>query len=105
MGMTKALMEKTAQAFARNNPNSLTTVAVVRYGNVLYSRGSVVPLFVEQIKSGRPLTITDPRMTRFLMSLDEAVDLVDYAMANPAPGDRSVRKAAACQAKDRPLPT
>ncbi len=105
MGMTKALMEKTAQAFARNNPNSLTTVAVVRYGNVLYSRGSVVPLFVEQIKSGRPLTITDPRMTRFLMSLDEAVDLVEYAMANSAPGDLFVRKAPACTVKDLAIAT
>jgi UDP-N-acetylglucosamine 4,6-dehydratase/5-epimerase len=103
MGMTKALMEKTAQAFARNNPSSATTVAVVRYGNVLYSRGSVVPLFVEQIKSGRPLTITDPRMTRFLMSLDEAVDLVEYALANAAPGDLFVRKAPACTVKDLAL--
>src|SRR3989475_10409708 len=69
MGMTKALMEKTAQAFARNNPASSTTVSIVRYGNVLYSRGSVVPLFVDQIKAGQPLTLTDPKMTRFLMSL------------------------------------
>ena len=79
MGMSKALMEKTAQAFARNNPESDTTVSVTRYGNVMYSRGSVIPLFVEQIAGGQPLTVTDPRMTRFLMSLAESVDLVEYA--------------------------
>src|SRR5437660_2721237 len=76
MGMTKALMEKTAQAFARNNPQSRTTVSVVRYGNVVYSRGSVVPLFVEQIKAGKPLTVTDRNMTRFLMTLEHSVALV-----------------------------
>src|SRR5260370_37193875 len=99
MGMTKALMEKTAQAFARNNPNSLTTVAVVRYGNALYSRGSVVPLFVEQITSGRPLTITGPRMSRRLMSLDEAGDLVEDAMRKSATGDPFVREATAITVK------
>src|SRR5712691_5097702 len=87
MGMTKALMEKTAQAFARNNPSSSTTVSIIRYGNVLYSRGSVVPLFVQQIKSGQPMTITDPKMTRFLLSLAESVELVEYAFANAHPGD------------------
>src|SRR6266480_3382322 len=87
MGMTKALMEKTAQAFARNNPGSATTVSIVRYGNVLYSRGSVVPLFVEQIKAGRPLTVTDPQMTRFLMSLSQSVELVEYAFTNARRGD------------------
>ncbi len=70
MGMSKALMEKVAQAFARNNPDSPTTVSITRYGNVMYSRGSVIPLFVEQLRAGRPLTITDPTMTRFLMSLE-----------------------------------
>jgi UDP-glucose 4-epimerase len=100
MGMTKALMEKTAQAFARNNPASSTTVSIVRYGNVLYSRGSVVPLFVEQIKAGRPLTVTDPKMTRFLMSLSESVDLVEYAFANARSGDLFVRKAPACTVQD-----
>src|SRR6202042_3492203 len=79
MGMTKALMEKTAQAFARNNPGSKTVVSIVRYGNVMYSRGSVIPLFVQQIMSNRPLTLTDPTMTRFLMSLAQSVDLVEYA--------------------------
>jgi UDP-glucose 4-epimerase len=103
MGMTKALMEKTVQAFARNNPDSPTTVSIVRYGNVLYSRGSVIPLFVEQIRAGRSLTITDPRMTRFLMSLDESVELVEYALTNAAPGDLFVRKAPACTVHDLAL--
>ena len=100
MGMTKALMEKTAQAFARNNPGSATTVAIVRYGNVLYSRGSVIPLFIEQLRAGQPLTITDPRMTRFLMSLADSIDLVEYAFANAASGDIFVRKAPASTVHD-----
>jgi UDP-N-acetylglucosamine 4,6-dehydratase len=95
MGMTKALMEKTGQAFARNNPESRTTVSVVRYGNVLHSRGSVVPLFLEQLASERPMTITDPCMTRFLMSLSQSVDLVRYALTNAEPGDLFIRKAPA----------
>lgn len=103
MGMTKALMEKTAQAFARNNPSSSTTVSIIRYGNVLYSRGSVVPLFVQQIKSGQPMTITDPKMTRFLLSLAESVELVEYAFANARPGDLFVRKAPACTVGDLAL--
>lgn len=96
MGMSKALMEKTAQAYARNNPNSATTVSVTRYGNVMHSRGSVIPHFVNQLRSGLPLTITDPNMTRFLMSLDDSVDLVDYAFLNAMPGDLFVRKSPAC---------
>lgn len=72
MGMTKALMEKTAQAFARQQPGSETTISVTRYGNVMYSRGSVIPLFVQQVMSGEPMTITEPTMTRFLMSLEES---------------------------------
>lgn len=95
MGMTKALMEKTAQAFARNNPESSTTVSVVRYGNVLQSRGSVVPLFLEQLASGRPMTLTDPSMTRFLMSLHQSVDLVRFALVHAQPGDLFIRKAPA----------
>ncbi len=95
MGMSKALMEKTAQAFARDYQDSKTTIAVTRYGNVMYSRGSVIPLFVSQIKSGKPLTITDPTMTRFLMSLAESVDLVKYAFENAQTGDLFVRKAPA----------
>jgi len=96
MGMSKALMEKTAQAFARSHPKSRTTVSLTRYGNVMYSRGSVIPLFVKQIQSGRPLTLTEPRMTRFLMSLQESVGLVEYAFTNAEPGDLFVRKAPAC---------
>jgi len=103
MGMTKALMEKTAQAFARNNPSSSTTVSIIRYGNVLFSRGSVVPLFVEQIRSGQPMTVTDPKMTRFLLSLAESVELVEYAFANARPGDLFVRKAPACTVGDLAL--
>lgn len=96
MGMSKALMEKTAQAFARSHPGSRTTVSLTRYGNVMYSRGSVIPLFVKQLQEGRPLTITEPGMTRFLMSLEESVDLVEYAFSNAEPGDLFVRKAPAC---------
>ena len=96
MGMSKALMEKTAQAFARNHPNSPTTVSVTRYGNVMYSRGSVIPLFVRQIREGKPLTITDGSMTRFLMSLQESVDLVEHAFFSAEPGDLYVKKAPAC---------
>ncbi len=96
MGMSKALMEKTAQAFARNHPESHTTVSVTRYGNVMYSRGSVIPLFVRQLREGRPMTVTDGTMTRFLMSLQESVDLVEHAFFNAEPGDLFVKKAPAC---------
>jgi len=95
MGMSKALMEKYAQAFARNNPDAKTVISCVRYGNVMYSRGSVIPLFVEQLLEGKELTVTDPGMTRFLMSLAESVDLVEYAFSNAQPGDLFVRKAPA----------
>lgn len=95
MGMSKALMEKTAQAFARNHPKSKTTVSVTRYGNVMYSRGSVIPLFVDQLQAGLPLTLTEPRMTRFLMSLQASVDLVEYAFTHAVTGDLFVRKAPA----------
>jgi len=95
MGMTKALMEKTAQAFARDYSDSDTTISVTRYGNVMYSRGSVIPLFISQIKNGKPITITDPAMTRFLMSLAESVDLVEYAFEHAQSGDLFVRKAPA----------
>lgn len=96
MGMSKALMEKTAQAFARNHPGSRTRVSVTRYGNVMYSRGSVIPLFVEQLCAGQPLTVTERTMTRFLMSLQESVDLVEHAFLQAQPGDLFVRKAPAC---------
>lgn len=99
MGMTKALMEKTGQAFARNYPKSNTTVSLTRYGNVMYSRGSVIPLFVKQIQEGKQLTVTEPRMTRFLMSLDESVDLVEHAFLHAEPGDLFVRKAPASTVK------
>lgn len=95
MGMSKALMEKTGQAFARNHPGSDTVVSVTRYGNVMYSRGSVIPLFVEQLRAGKPLTVTEPLMTRFLMSLDDSVDLVEHAFRHAEPGDLFVRKAPA----------
>ncbi len=95
MGMSKALMEKTAQAFARNHPNSPTTVSITRYGNVMYSRGSVIPLFVRQLREGKPLTVTEPTMTRYLMSLQESVDLVEHAFLNAESGDLFVKKAPA----------
>jgi UDP-glucose 4-epimerase len=100
MGMTKAVMEKTAQAFARDNQDSETTIAITRYGNVMYSRGSVIPLFIDQIKSDKPITITDPTMTRFLMSLAESVDLVKHAFENAQTGDLFVRKAPASTIED-----
>jgi UDP-glucose 4-epimerase len=96
MGMSKALMEKTAQSFARNNPDSSTTVCVTRYGNVMYSRGSVIPLFVGQLRANKPVTVTDPQMTRFMMSLDESVHLVEHAFTHGDPGDVLIRKAPAC---------
>jgi UDP-N-acetylglucosamine 4,6-dehydratase len=100
MGMTKALMEKVAQAHSRHNPSPHTSVSCVRYGNVMLSRGSVIPLFIEQVKSGRPLTVTDPSMTRFLMSLAESVQLVEHAFLQARPGDVFVRKANACTIGD-----
>lgn len=100
MGMSKALMEKVAEAFARNDPDSDTVVSCVRYGNVMYSRGSVIPLFVEQITEGKQLTVTNPAMTRFLMSLAESVDLVTHAFTHAQPGDLFVRKAPAATIAD-----
>jgi UDP-glucose 4-epimerase len=93
MGISKALMEKVAVAASRNLTD--TTVCLTRYGNVMASRGSVIPLFLKQIKSGEALTITDPMMTRFLMSLDEAVELVLFAFENGNSGDLFVNKAPA----------
>jgi UDP-glucose 4-epimerase len=93
MGISKALMEKVAIAASRNLTQ--TTVCLTRYGNVMASRGSVIPLFLKQINEGNPITITDPKMTRFLMSLDEAVDLVLFAFENGNPGDLFVNKAPA----------
>jgi UDP-glucose 4-epimerase len=96
MGMSKALMEKTVQAFARNHSTSRTVVSITRYGNVMYSRGSVLPVFVDQLRRGLPLTVTEPTMTRFLMSLEESVELVERAFLHAQPGDIYVRKAPAC---------
>lgn len=95
MGISKALMEKVAVAASRNIPNDDTIVCLTRYGNVMASRGSVIPLFVKQIKENAPLTITDPKMTRFLMSLEDAVDLVIFAFTNGNQGDLFVNKAPA----------
>ena len=93
MGISKAMMEKVAVAKSRSS-NS-TIICATRYGNVMASRGSVIPLFVEQIRAGQPLTITDPNMTRFMMTLDDAVDLVLYAFEHGRPGDIFVQKAPA----------
>lgn len=95
MGISKALMEKVAIAASRNITNNITTICLTRYGNVMASRGSVIPLFLQQIKDGEDITITDPAMTRFLMSLDEAVDLVLFAFENGNQGDLFVNKAPA----------
>lgn len=96
MGMSKAIMEKVMIAKSRNLKGTNTVLCGTRYGNVMYSRGSVIPTFVSQIKSGKPLTITEPNMTRFLMSLDEAVDLVLFAFENGNQGDIFVQKSPAC---------
>lgn len=100
MGMSKALMEKTVLSFARNGQSDETKIAVTRYGNVMASRGSVIPLFISQIKSGKPITVTEPQMTRFLMSLTESVDLVQHAFENAENGDLFVRKAPASTVAD-----
>ena len=95
MGMTKALMEKVMVAKSRTISENKTVLCGTRYGNVMASRGSVIPLFIEQIKAGKPLTITNPNMTRFMMSLDDAVDLVLYAFKHGNQGDIFVQKAPA----------
>lgn len=95
MGMSKALMEKIMIAKARLHNDGGTVLCGTRYGNVMASRGSVIPLFIKQILEGRPLTITDPNMTRFMMSIEDAVDLVIYAFQNGKPGDIFVQKAPA----------
>lgn len=95
MGISKALMEKVAIAKSRVASEFGMTVCVTRYGNVMASRGSVIPLFIDQIRQGKPLTITDPNMTRFMMSLEDAVNLVVYAFKNGTAGDLFVQKAPA----------
>ena len=102
MGMTKALMEKLAISKARDARVQANggVICATRYGNVMCSRGSIIPLFIKQIKEGLPLTITEPRMTRFMMSLDDAVDLVLFAFKNAEPGDLFVQKASAATIQD-----
>lgn len=96
MGTSKAMMEKVVVAKSRTVSPERTKICCTRYGNVLCSRGSVVPLWIEQIKAGEPITITEPKMTRFVMTLDEAVDLVLFAFENGVSGDILVQKAPAC---------
>lgn len=101
MGMSKAMMEKVAHAAARSlEPSSPTTISLVRYGNVMCSRGSAIPLFIKQIRSGRPITITEPKMTRFLMPLRDSVALVHHAFGNAKQGDLFIRKAPASTIAD-----
>ena len=94
MGISKTMMERVFVAKSRTTES--TVICGTRYGNVMCSRGSVIPLFIDQIKEGKPITVTDPEMTRFLMSLDEAVDLVMFAFEHAQPGDIMVQKAPAC---------
>jgi len=96
MGTSKAMMEKVVVAKSRTVSPEKTKICCTRYGNVMCSRGSVIPLWIEQIKAGKPITITEPTMTRFIMSLEEAVDLVLFAFENGASGDILVQKAPAC---------
>lgn len=100
MGTSKAMMEKVFVAKSRTVSPEKTVICGTRYGNVMCSRGSVIPLFIEQIKSGKPLTITEPKMTRYIMSLDEAVELVLFAFENAESGDIMVQKAPACTIED-----
>lgn len=101
MGMSKAMMEKLALAMARSlGADAMTTVSMVRYGNVMYSRGSAIPLFVNQIKAGRPITVTEPTMTRFLMPLRDSVALVRHAFTHARQGDLFIRKAPASTIAD-----
>jgi UDP-N-acetylglucosamine 4,6-dehydratase len=100
MGMSKALMEKLVVARSRLCDPASTVMCATRYGNVMGSRGSVIPLFLEQLAAGKPLTVTDPLMTRFLMSLEESVDLVLEAFARGQPGDIFVQKSPACTVGD-----
>ncbi|MDU3149226.1 MAG: polysaccharide biosynthesis protein [Clostridium sp.] len=96
MGTSKAMMEKVFVAKARTVSTDKTLICGTRYGNVMCSRGSVIPLFIEQIKNGQPLTVTEPNMTRYIMSLEEAVELVIFAFKNAETGDIMVQKAPAC---------
>lgn len=100
MGISKAMMEKVAQSYARQIVECETVISCVRYGNVMYSRGSVIPRFIEQIKANKSITITEPTMTRFLMALSESVDLVDHAFNHADQGDIFIKKAPASTVED-----
>ena len=100
MGISKAMAEKVMLAKSRYQSKDGTVICATRYGNVMASRGSVIPLFIEKIRSGQPLTITDPNMTRFLMTLEQSVDLVLHAFENGKQGDIFVQKAPACTIDD-----
>lgn len=95
MGMSKAMMEKVAQASSRRLSGADTVISCTRYGNVMCSRGSVIPLFIKQIKDGKPITLTEPSMTRFMMSLEDSIDLVNFAFEHANQGDLFVKKAPA----------
>ena len=97
MGISKAMMEKIVVAESRTSDNKI--ISATRYGNVMASRGSVIPLFTNQLKNGQPITVTDPEMTRFMMSLDESVELVEFAFQNASPGDLFVKKSPAATLK------
>ena len=99
MGISKSMMEKVAQSYARQD-NTETVISCVRYGNVMYSRGSVIPRFIEQIKTNKPVTVTEPTMTRFLMALSESVDLVNHAFEHAKQGDIFIKKSPACTVAD-----
>lgn len=100
LGNTKALMEKMIQSSARSIPDGKTVLTMVRYGNILFTRGSVIPVFIKQIREQSPLTLTAPEMSRFWLPLSEAVELVDFALEHGGQGDIFVRKAAACALGD-----
>lgn len=100
MGKSKAMMESVIYANARSGASRDTTICCTRYGNVMCSRGSVIPLFINRIKNGEPVTVTDPNMTRFLMNLDEAVDLVQFAFEHAEPGDLFIQKSPASTIAD-----
>ena len=100
MGKSKAMMESVVYANARTGADRDTVICCTRYGNVMCSRGSVIPLFIQRIRAGEPLTVTNPRMTRFLMSLDEAVDLVQFAFEHAEPGDLFIQKSPASTIAD-----
>lgn len=100
MGMTKAIMEKVAQSIARDTDPKQTVISCVRYGNVMCSRGSVIPLFIKQIKQNKPITVTEPGMTRFLLPLPDAIKLVLFAFNHARQGDIFIKKAPACTVGD-----